>query len=52
VLGDGLYAPAEVAAAAPRQMLHCARIEVGEVAAESPDPRDFADALRALRGRP
>jgi len=50
LLGDRLYAPPEVAAAAPRQMLHCARIEIGEVTAESPDPRDLCDAAQALRG--
>jgi 23S rRNA pseudouridine1911/1915/1917 synthase len=52
VLGDRLYAPPEVAAAAPRQMLHCARIEIGDVVAESPDPRDLEGAIRTLRGRP
>jgi 23S rRNA pseudouridine1911/1915/1917 synthase len=51
LLGDRLYAPPELAAAAPRQMLHCARIEIGDVVAESPDPPDLAAAVRALRGR-
>ena len=49
ILGDRLYAPPEVAARAPRQLLHAARLSVQEIAVESPDPPDFAAALAALR---
>ncbi len=49
ILGDRLYAPAEVAARAPRQLLHAARLVLQEIAVESPDPPDFAAALAALR---
>jgi len=48
VLGDRLYG-GEVAEAAPRHMLHCARIEYDAVDAESPDPPDFRAAIEAAR---
>jgi 23S rRNA pseudouridine1911/1915/1917 synthase len=50
VLGDRTYAPEPIASAAPRQMLHAARIAVDEIEAESPDPGDLGAALAALRG--
>lgn len=48
VLGDRAYG-GEVAAAAPRHMLHCARLEYDVVKAESPDPHDLAAAIEAER---
>ena len=47
VLGDRVYGDA--ADAAPRHMLHCARLEYDVVKAESPDPADFAAAVAAAR---
>lgn len=51
VLGDRVYAPAAVndRAGAPRQMLHAARVRVGDVFAESLDPEDFSAVLERLR---
>jgi tRNA pseudouridine32 synthase/23S rRNA pseudouridine746 synthase len=51
VLGDRVYSDAESAAAAPRQLLHAAELEVEEIAAASPDPEDFRAAIAALRAR-
>jgi 23S rRNA pseudouridine1911/1915/1917 synthase len=50
LLGDRTYAPAEVAAAAPRHMLHAAALRFEEVAAESPEPEDFRRCCAGLRG--
>lgn len=46
--GDAPYGAAarDDPSGAVRQMLHAARVAVDEIAAESPDPPDFADALR------
>ena len=49
VLGDAVYG-AEASGAAPRQMLHCARLAFQEVAVESPDPDDLARAIAQQRG--
>jgi 23S rRNA pseudouridine1911/1915/1917 synthase len=47
LLGDVAYgAPA---GSAPRHLLHAARVAVDDVAAESPDAADFAEALAELR---
>lgn len=43
LLGDRTYAPAPVAAAAPRHMLHASALRFEEIAVASPDPEDFAD---------
>ena len=48
VLGDRRYAEPEVAARAPRQLLHAAWIRFEEIEVAAPDPPDFAEALRAL----
>ncbi len=50
LLGDRTYAPPDVAAAAPRHLLHASRVRFEEVEAESSDPEDFAAALSARRG--
>jgi 23S rRNA pseudouridine1911/1915/1917 synthase len=50
VLGDAVYGSGAVAEAAPRQMLHCARLAFEEIVAESPDPADLSAKLAALRG--
>ncbi len=47
VLGDTVYG--DVADAAPRHMLHAARVTVDEVDASSPDPDDFSQVLLNLR---
>lgn len=52
ILGDRLYASPEVAARAPRQLLHAARLALQEIAVEAPDPPDLAAALAALRAPP
>jgi len=52
VLGDRVYADADSAAAAPRQMLHAAELRFEEVTAASPDPPDLSALLEALRSRP
>ena len=51
VAGDRLYGPAaeKDPTGAPRQMLHAARVRVGEILAESPDPADFSAVLERLR---
>jgi len=51
VAGDRVYGPAELddPTAAPRQMLHAARLRLDEIAAESPDPDDLAQLLARLR---
>ncbi len=51
VAGDRVYGPAEAEdpTAAPRQMLHAARLRLDEIAAESPDPEDFTLVLAQLR---
>ena len=48
ILGDPEYAPPEVAAAAPRPMLHAARVAYEEVEVHAPDAPDFAAALDRL----
>jgi len=49
ILGDLAYgAPA---GSAPRHLLHASRVAVDEVAAESPDAADFAEAVAAARER-
>jgi 23S rRNA pseudouridine1911/1915/1917 synthase len=50
VLGDAVYG-AEAADAAPRQMLHCARLALEEIDVTAPDPDDFAGAVAAERAR-
>jgi len=47
LLGDRTYAPPGVAAAAPRHMLHAARVRFEEVAAASAEPADFFSAFEA-----
>jgi 23S rRNA pseudouridine1911/1915/1917 synthase len=49
VVGDVAYGAAE--GVAPRHLLHAARVAVADVVAESPDAPDFAEAVRAARGR-
>lgn len=51
VAGDRLYGPPaqEDPTAAPRQMLHAARVAVDEIEASSPDPADLARVLGRLR---
>jgi len=48
VLGDRTYGGA-VADAAPRQMLHCARVALEEIDATSPDPPDLCAVIESLR---
>jgi 23S rRNA pseudouridine1911/1915/1917 synthase len=48
LLGDRTYAPPEVAAAAPRHMLHASSVAFEEIAAASPDPADFAETQVGL----
>jgi 23S rRNA pseudouridine1911/1915/1917 synthase len=48
VLGDVVYG-GEAADAAPRQMLHCARLAYQEIDVTSPDPGDFAAAIARER---
>jgi 23S rRNA pseudouridine1911/1915/1917 synthase len=50
VLGDAVYG-GEVAGAAARQMLHCARLAFEEIDVASPDPPDFVEAVDRERGR-
>lgn len=45
--GDRTYA-ADDSSGAPRHLLHASRIALDEIVAESPDPPDFAAALREL----
>jgi 23S rRNA pseudouridine1911/1915/1917 synthase len=47
--GDRIYAPDGAAPRAARHMLHAAALGFEEISAASPDPRDFADLLAALR---
>lgn len=47
LLGDRTYATPVAAAAAPRHMLHAARIRFEEVSAESAEPADFLSAFEA-----
>jgi hypothetical protein len=51
VAGDRVYGPTEAddPTAAPRQMLHAARLRLDEIAAESPDPDDLVAVLARLR---
>jgi hypothetical protein len=52
VCGDAVYggdAPDADPIAAPRQLLHAARVRFEEVRAESPDPPDLAAALARAR---
>jgi 23S rRNA pseudouridine1911/1915/1917 synthase len=53
IAGDRVYGPPAGAdpTGAARQMLHAARVELDEIAAESPDPADFVAALERLRAR-
>ncbi len=48
LLGDSGYAPPQVAAAAPRHMLHASALRFEELAVESPDPDDFRSCLASL----
>lgn len=52
--GDVTYAPIASAALDPsgagRPMLHAARLRFEEVAAQAPDPEDFAEVMNRLRG--
>jgi len=47
--GDRRYAPESDATGAARHMLHAAELRFEEIAASSPDPRDFAEVISALR---
>src|SRR5262245_19632300 len=47
--GDRTYAPEADATGAARHMLHACALGFAEIRAESPDPRDFAERLAALR---
>jgi len=47
--GDRTYGPASDATGAGRHMLHAARVAYEDVAAECPDPPDFAALLEQLR---
>ena len=47
--GDRTYAPDGDQTSAARHMLHAAALGFAEIRAESPDPRDFAELLAALR---
>jgi 23S rRNA pseudouridine1911/1915/1917 synthase len=47
--GDRTYAPDGDATGAARHMLHAASLRFEEIAAESPDARDFAELLASLR---
>ncbi len=47
IVGDVAYGAPE--GLASRHLLHAARVEVGEVVAESPDAADFAEALARAR---
>jgi 23S rRNA pseudouridine1911/1915/1917 synthase len=47
--GDRTYGPASDATGADRHMLHAARVAYEDVAAECPDPPDFAALLEQLR---
>jgi 23S rRNA pseudouridine1911/1915/1917 synthase len=47
--GDRSYAPQGDATGAARHMLHAASLRFEEIAAESPDPPDFAATLERLR---
>lgn len=47
--GDRVYGPGRDATGARRHMLHAARLTWEEVAAESPDPTDFAELCARLR---
>jgi 23S rRNA pseudouridine1911/1915/1917 synthase len=49
LLGDRVYGGARPDDPA-RHMLHAQRVAIGDVAAESPEPADFAAALARLRG--
>lgn len=49
VAGDRTYGAPADPSGAPRQMLHAARAAVDEIAAESPDPDDFAAVCARLR---
>jgi len=48
ILGDSVYGSG-VAGAAPRQMLHCARLALEEIIVESPDPDDLVAAIAKQR---
>jgi 23S rRNA pseudouridine1911/1915/1917 synthase len=52
VVGDRVYGPRDEGIPAPRQMLHASFLRVDEIAAQSPDPPDFAAHVEALRGAP
>ncbi|HKA16199.1 MAG TPA: RluA family pseudouridine synthase [Myxococcota bacterium] len=47
--GDRTYAPDGDATGAARHMLHARSLAFEEIRAESPDPRDFAESIAALR---
>jgi 23S rRNA pseudouridine1911/1915/1917 synthase len=47
--GDRRYAPEGDDTGAARHMLHAAQLRFEEIAVQSPDPRDFAELLSALR---
>ena len=48
LLGDAKYAPPDIAARAPRQMLHAAAIVVDDIAAAAPLPEDFIETQRRV----
>jgi 23S rRNA pseudouridine1911/1915/1917 synthase len=50
LIGDRVYGTAAEAAGSPRQMLHAQHVAVGDVAATSAEPEDFAAELTRLRG--
>jgi 23S rRNA pseudouridine1911/1915/1917 synthase len=49
ILGDRVYAGAEAAARAPRQMLHASALAFEEIRAASPDPADLLAICERLR---
>lgn len=50
VVGDTTYGPAADPFGVPRHMLHAEGVAFAEIAAQSPDPPDFADTLKRLGG--
>lgn len=51
IAGDRTYGAPDDPTGAQRQMLHAARVAWGDVAAESPDPPDFAALAASVCGR-
>lgn len=49
IAGDRVYGRNDDPVGAPRQMLHAASVNIGDVSAESADPEDFAAVCARLR---